>query len=232
MTNSSKTTTTLVLGGTGKTGRRVAERLMARGVAVRLGSRSATPRFDWDEPGTWAPALDDVGAVYVAYHPDLAFAGAAERIGAFAELAVSNAVSPAGPAVRPGRGRRLAAERAYSVGGRMDDGAVELLRPELQRVVLLEPLLGGELAFPAGTSRNRSSTPTTSPMSPPRRSSKTGHGGQVYEVTGPGCSPSARPPGRDRRRDRPRHLLRTGPDRGVHWRARRCWRTGRHRGTC
>jgi phosphoglycerate dehydrogenase-like enzyme len=34
------TKVTLVLGGTGKTGRRVAQRLKARGVATRIGSRS------------------------------------------------------------------------------------------------------------------------------------------------------------------------------------------------
>ncbi len=45
--------TTLVLGGTGKTGRRVAERLLARGLPTRIGSRSGEPRFDWEEPTTW-----------------------------------------------------------------------------------------------------------------------------------------------------------------------------------
>jgi hypothetical protein len=38
------TKTTLVLGGTGKTGRRVVERLEARGLPVRVGSRSGEPR--------------------------------------------------------------------------------------------------------------------------------------------------------------------------------------------
>lgn len=33
----------LILGGTGKTGRRLAERLTARGIPVRIGSRSGTP---------------------------------------------------------------------------------------------------------------------------------------------------------------------------------------------
>lgn len=42
----------LVLGSTGKTGRRVAERLMARGAAVRHGSRSGTPPFDWMDRAT------------------------------------------------------------------------------------------------------------------------------------------------------------------------------------
>ena len=48
----------LVLGGTGKTGRRVAERLLAAGRPVRVGSRAGTPPFDWENRATWAPALD------------------------------------------------------------------------------------------------------------------------------------------------------------------------------
>jgi uncharacterized protein YbjT (DUF2867 family) len=37
--------TILVLGGTGKTGRRVVQRLQARGMPVRVGTPSATPPF-------------------------------------------------------------------------------------------------------------------------------------------------------------------------------------------
>ena len=55
---------TLVLGGTGKTGRRVVERLGARGIPTRVGSRAGVPRFDWDDRRTWAPALTGVGAIY------------------------------------------------------------------------------------------------------------------------------------------------------------------------
>ncbi len=77
----------LVLGATGKTGRRVVDRLAARGVPTRPGSRSAEPPFDWNDRSTWAPVLDGVGAVYISYHPDLAIPGAAETVGAFAQLA-------------------------------------------------------------------------------------------------------------------------------------------------
>lgn len=79
--------TILVLGGTGKTGRRVAERLRADGHAVRIGSRSATPAFDWHDRDTWATALDGVRSAYVAFHPDLAVPGAAETVEAFAQQA-------------------------------------------------------------------------------------------------------------------------------------------------
>ncbi|MGH2716345.1 MAG: SDR family oxidoreductase, partial [Thermoleophilaceae bacterium] len=84
--------TTLVLGGTGKTGRRVAERLEARGVPVRVGSRSAEPPFDWEDRDTWAAALDGVGSVYISYYPDLAIPGAPDAVGSFAELAVERGV--------------------------------------------------------------------------------------------------------------------------------------------
>ncbi|MDT5001841.1 MAG: hypothetical protein QOK12_3946, partial [Mycobacterium sp.] len=53
----------LVIGSTGKTGQRVADRLEARGIPVRHGSRSADIPFDWENPQTWAPALTDVDKV-------------------------------------------------------------------------------------------------------------------------------------------------------------------------
>jgi len=65
--NAREAKTTLVLGGTGKTGRRVVERLTARGLPTRVGSRSGEPPFDWEDRATWAPALRNVGSVYVTY---------------------------------------------------------------------------------------------------------------------------------------------------------------------
>ena len=57
---------TLVLGATGKTGSRVASRLLARGVPVRTAARSgADARFDWDEPETYAAALQGVDRIYL-----------------------------------------------------------------------------------------------------------------------------------------------------------------------
>ena len=62
---------TLVLGGSGKTGRRVVDRLRAAGTPVRAASRSGETPFDWEDESTWAPALDGMGAVYITYYPDL-----------------------------------------------------------------------------------------------------------------------------------------------------------------
>ena len=83
---------TLVLGGTGKTGRRVADRLRLRGVATRIASRSADPAFDWNHPGTWDAALAGVTAAYISYAPDLAVPGATESIRAFVDRAVEHGV--------------------------------------------------------------------------------------------------------------------------------------------
>lgn len=83
---------TLVLGGTGKTGRRVAERLLARGVKTRVASRSTRPAFDWNAPGTWAAALEGVSAAYITYAPDLAIPGATDSIRAFVQQAVASGV--------------------------------------------------------------------------------------------------------------------------------------------
>ena len=82
----------LVLSGTGKTGRRVIQRLEARGIPVRVGSRKGEPPFDWEDRGTWAPALAGVRAVYLTYYPDIAIPGAREAVRSFAELALGNGI--------------------------------------------------------------------------------------------------------------------------------------------
>ena len=85
---------TLVLGATGKTGRRITQRLEAAGLPVRRGSRDANPPFDWEDRSTWDAVIDGAHAVYISFQPDLAVPGALETIQAFTDLAVkSGAVS-------------------------------------------------------------------------------------------------------------------------------------------
>src|SRR5688500_15146848 len=82
----------LVLGGTGETGRRVAAGLRAKGVEVRVGSRTASPAFAWEDPSGWAAVLEGVDAAYVVYHPDLLMPEAVARIDAFSRQAVAAGV--------------------------------------------------------------------------------------------------------------------------------------------
>ena len=81
------TNTILVIGSTGKTGKRVATQLEMRGIAVRHGSRSAAIPFDWDNPQTWPTALAGVDKVYVTYYPDLAVPGSVDAVRTLTELA-------------------------------------------------------------------------------------------------------------------------------------------------
>src|SRR5690606_11542036 len=91
-TNHENDAAALVLGGTGKSGRRVADRLRERGGGGRIGSRCAETPFDWERPETWPAVVSGVPSAYVAYSPDVGFPDAAEVIGSFAELAVREGV--------------------------------------------------------------------------------------------------------------------------------------------
>lgn len=64
----------LVLGATGKTGRRLVRTLRAAGKVVRAASRSGEVRFDWSDQDTWPAALDGASAVYLMApgNPELA----------------------------------------------------------------------------------------------------------------------------------------------------------------
>jgi uncharacterized protein YbjT (DUF2867 family) len=177
---------TLVLGATGKTGRRIIEQLRARGVPTRAGSRSGQPPFDWEDPATWAPALEGVGSAYISYYPDLAVPGAVEATRSFAELAVGSGVRRL--ALLSGRGEPEAerAERAVR-----DTGAdLTILRStwfmqNFSEDYMLDHVLSGEIRLPAGD------VPTpfldiddladiaVEALTDDR------HVGQLYELTGP-----------------------------------------------
>lgn len=75
----------LVLGGTGKTGKRIADRLTKLNLPVRIGSRQASPCFDWDNENTWEEALNGIEKVYITYQPDLAVPDAIPAIQKFVE---------------------------------------------------------------------------------------------------------------------------------------------------
>jgi uncharacterized protein YbjT (DUF2867 family) len=82
----------LVIGASGKTGRRVASRLEAAGHVVRRSSRQSQHPFDWEKQSTWAPALAGTSAAYITFFPDLAFPGAPEKIKALTDFAAAAGV--------------------------------------------------------------------------------------------------------------------------------------------
>ncbi|MBO0331388.1 NAD(P)H-binding protein [[Muricauda] lutisoli] len=77
----------LIIGGTGKTGRKVVESLEFLNQNVRIGSRSSQPAFDWNNEDTWEEALEGVDKMYITYQPDLAVPGALQSIEQLIDMA-------------------------------------------------------------------------------------------------------------------------------------------------
>ena len=177
---------TLVTGGTGKTGRRIVERLEARGVSTRVGSRSASPSFDWNNESTWTPALQGVTSVYISYAPDLAVPGATNTIQSFVNEAVKQGVMHL--VILSGRGEEeaQACERIVQHSG-IDWTVIRSswFNQNFSEGAFVDMVHAGVIALPAGDVpepfvdvddiADVAVTALTEP----------GHFGEVYEVTGP-----------------------------------------------
>ncbi|MFG2991731.1 NmrA family NAD(P)-binding protein [Streptomyces sp. NPDC048257] len=149
--NAQNTQITLVIGGHGKTGRRVAEKLSAQGRQVRIGSRTGQPAFDWNETSTWVPALEGVDRVYVTYYPDLAFPGAAEQVAEFSKVAVAHGARRL--VLLSGRGEEAAEISENNLKASGADWTIvrsSWFNQNFNESFFLEPVLHGEIALPTG----------------------------------------------------------------------------------
>ena len=176
----------LILGGTGKTGRRLAERLTARGLPVWIGSRSGSPRFDWEVPATWGPAVQGVSAVYISYYPDIAVPGAAEVVDAFARFAVANGVTRL--VLLSGRGEteaQRAEEMLKASGAEWTILRCAWFSQNFSEGFLVEPLLEGEVALPVGNVGEPFLDADDIADVAEAALTQPGHIGQLYELTGP-----------------------------------------------
>lgn len=177
---------TLVLGGTGKTGRRIVQGLTRRNLPVRVGSRSAGVPFDWTDRGTWAPALDGVGAVYISYYPDIAMPGAAETIGEFARLALRSGVRR--QVLLSGRGEegaRRSEQVVRDAGGDVTLVVCAWFAQNFSEDYLLDPVLSGEVALPGGEVGEPFVDAEDIADVAVAALTEDGHAGQRYELTGP-----------------------------------------------
>ena len=177
---------TLVLGGTGKTGRRVAERLDARRMPVRLGSRSGEPPFDWEKPETWAPALQGVSSVYVSYYPDLAVPGAVDVVGGFANLAVEKGVPRL--VLLAGRGEveaELAEQAVRDSGADLTIVRATWFMQNFNEDYMVEHILAGAIALPAGDTPEPFVDADDIADVAVAALTDDNHIGELYELTGP-----------------------------------------------
>lgn len=176
----------LVLGGKGKTGRRVVERLQSRGRDVLVASRSTVPSFDWNVPDTWADVLPGVGSVYITYQPDLAVPGAVEAVGHFTDLAMQSGVRRL--VLLSGRGEEEA-QRAEQV--LRDSGAdwtivrAGWFAQNFSENFLMDGVLAGEVVLPASTTKEPFVDADDIADVVVEALMDDRHIGHLYEVTGP-----------------------------------------------
>ncbi|KOU38211.1 NmrA family transcriptional regulator [Streptomyces sp. WM6378] len=178
--------TVLVTSGTGKTGHRVVERLTARGVPVRSGSRSGEVRFDWADDSTWGAALCGAHAAYVAYYPDLAAPGAAEAMRRFGRLAAANGVRRV--VLLSGRGEPEAARAESALREACPDLTVvraAFFAQNFSEGAMAEGVLAGTVAFPAGDTAEPWVDADDLADAVVAALTEDGHAGQTYELTGP-----------------------------------------------
>ncbi|MFJ7270797.1 NAD(P)H-binding protein [Streptomyces sp. NPDC099050] len=184
-------TTVLVLGGTGKTGRRVANRLKERGATVRAASRSGDVRFDWDDFSTWEPALAGVDVAYLVDAQDKPGVWDAEAaLRKLSGLAVDNGVRRLvllqARVSEPVGGKSLiAGERAVQESG----AEWTVLRPNwffqnFDEGVLLDGVRAGELSLPAGSGREPFVDTEDVAAVAVEALLEDGHAGQTYELSG------------------------------------------------
>ncbi|MCH2164850.1 MAG: NAD(P)H-binding protein [Marinovum sp.] len=176
----------LVIGSTGKTGSRVANRLEALGRAVRHGNRRAPIPFDWEDPATWTAALDGTKAAYVTYFPDLAFPGAVEKVDALTVAAKTSGVEKL--VLLSGRGEHHAREGEKVVQASGIDYTLvrsAWFAQNFSEGYLRDPILAGVLPMPGGDvvepiiDIDDIADVVVAALTEDR------HSGALYEVTGP-----------------------------------------------
>ncbi len=182
----SRFSSTLVIGGNGKTGRRVAERLIQVGVPVRIGSRSGEPPFDWQDPSTWEAVLEGMDKVYVTFYPDLAVPGATDAIQAFTDLAKKTGIKKL--VLLSGRGEEEAQKCEKIV---MESGLdwtilrTSWFNQNFSEAFLRDFVLSGVVALPAGEVTEPFIDADDIADVAVAALTETGHTGQLYELTGP-----------------------------------------------
>ena len=177
---------TLVLGATGKTGRRIVSRLEKKGVRMRLGSRSADPAFSWDDETNWPDVLRDVKVVYLNYAPDLAVPGAVPSVQRFTVQA-----------------KRAGVERVVLLSGRGEEEAqtcekivqqsgmgwtivrASWFNQNFSESAFLDMVMAGQITLPAGEVPEPYIDVDDIADVIVAALTEARHVGEVYEVTGP-----------------------------------------------
>ena len=176
----------LVLGGKGKTGRKVAERLTKLSHNVRIGSRSESPAFDWQDTSTWPAALKGMDKVYITFQPDLAVPGALDAIGGLVKEAKRSGIKKL--VLLSGKGEREA-ELCEQV---VIHSSIEYtivraswFNQNFSESFFLDPILAGHVALPQAQAKVPYVDTDDIADVVVAALTDDSHNGQIYELTGP-----------------------------------------------
>lgn len=176
----------LVIGGTGKTGRKVVEILNQRGHNVSVGSRKASPAFDWQNPSGWSQVLKGIEKMYIVFHPDLAIPGAFDAISQLMKAGLAAGVRKA--VLLSGKGEKEAehCEEAVRASG-MDYVIVRAswFSQNFSESFLLDPILAGQVALPMSHVKIPFVDTTDIAEVVSEVLVNDAHNGKTYELTGP-----------------------------------------------
>ncbi len=175
----------LVIGGTGKTGKRIVNILKKTEHNVRVGSRSAKPSFDWHAPENWASVLEGMDKVYVTFQPDLAVPGAFEAIQRLTAEAQKAQVKKL--VLLSGKGEREAQRcEAVIINSGLDYTIIRAnwFNQNFSENFLLEPVLQGVVALPFAEAKIPFVDAQDIAEVAVKALTEEGHNGQVYELTG------------------------------------------------
>ncbi len=176
----------LVLGGKGKTGRKVAERLTKLDQMVRIGSRSETPSFDWQDPLTWSAALKGMDKVYITFQPDLAVPGALEAIEGLTKEAKRCGIKKL--VLLSGKGEReaeLCEQVVINSGIDYTIVRASWFNQNFSESFFLDPILAGHVALPqAQVKVPYVDTDDIADVAVAALLNEQ-HNGQIYQLTGP-----------------------------------------------
>jgi uncharacterized protein YbjT (DUF2867 family) len=176
----------LVLGGSGKTGRRIVERLQAQYIPVRVGSRTAVPTFNWEDDSTWKHALEGTTAAYISFFPDIAVPGAPEAIASFTAQALKQGTRRL--VLLSGRGE-VEAQRAEQMlqnsGADWTIVRCSWFMQNFSESFFLESILAGEVALPVSDIPEPFVDAEDIADVAVAALTEDSHIGQLYELTGP-----------------------------------------------
>jgi uncharacterized protein YbjT (DUF2867 family) len=175
----------VVLGATGRTGRRVTALLRAAGVSVRGLSRAGEVRFDWSDPRSWEPAVAGAERMYLMAPDEQAIDPS--FVARAVESGVRHIVLLSSGAIEAmGDERLIAAERTVRESG----AEWTILRPSwfnqnFDEGFFHPGIMAGEVVLPVGDLRQAFVDADDIAAVAAAALTTDGHGGQSYEVTGP-----------------------------------------------